>query len=155
MTTGRFRGDSDEEQRCCGKLVRSSMSVKPWESCKIRWRSLPVALRESVSRSAKLFVEEGAYVFITGRRQKELDAAVKAIGSKRYGCSGGYCRAGRSGPPSMSVSGRWGESMSCSPMPEPADLFHWQTSQRSISIKHSTSTYGGHCSRYKRLTPVK
>src|ERR1700722_2286622 len=31
--------------------------------------------------TAKLFVEEGAYVFITGRRQKELDAAVKAIGS--------------------------------------------------------------------------
>jgi NAD(P)-dependent dehydrogenase (short-subunit alcohol dehydrogenase family) len=27
----------------------------------------------------KLFVREGAYVFITGRRQKELDAAVKAI----------------------------------------------------------------------------
>ena len=29
----------------------------------------------------KLFVREGAYVFITGRRQKELDEAVKAIGS--------------------------------------------------------------------------
>jgi NAD(P)-dependent dehydrogenase (short-subunit alcohol dehydrogenase family) len=31
--------------------------------------------------AAKLFVREGAYVFITGRRQKELDAAVKTIGS--------------------------------------------------------------------------
>ena len=31
--------------------------------------------------AAKLFVREGAYVFITGRRQKELDEAVKAIGS--------------------------------------------------------------------------
>jgi NAD(P)-dependent dehydrogenase (short-subunit alcohol dehydrogenase family) len=31
--------------------------------------------------TAKLFVREGAYVFITGRRQKELDDAVKAIGS--------------------------------------------------------------------------
>jgi NAD(P)-dependent dehydrogenase (short-subunit alcohol dehydrogenase family) len=30
--------------------------------------------------TAKLFVEEGAYVFITGRRQKELDEAVAAIG---------------------------------------------------------------------------
>ena len=30
--------------------------------------------------TAKLFVREGAYVFITGRRQKELDEAVKAIG---------------------------------------------------------------------------
>lgn len=31
--------------------------------------------------TAKRFVAEGAYVFITGRRQAELDAAVKAIGS--------------------------------------------------------------------------
>lgn len=30
--------------------------------------------------TAKEFVNEGAYVFITGRRQEELDAAVKAIG---------------------------------------------------------------------------
>ncbi len=30
--------------------------------------------------SAKLFVEEGAYVFITGRKQQQLDQAVKAIG---------------------------------------------------------------------------
>ena len=30
--------------------------------------------------SAKLFVEEGAYVFITGRRQEKLDEAVKVIG---------------------------------------------------------------------------
>jgi NAD(P)-dependent dehydrogenase (short-subunit alcohol dehydrogenase family) len=30
--------------------------------------------------TAKLFVEEGAYVFITGRRQAELDQAVASIG---------------------------------------------------------------------------
>ena len=30
--------------------------------------------------SAKRFVEEGAYVFITGRRQEQLDDAVKVIG---------------------------------------------------------------------------
>jgi len=30
--------------------------------------------------TAKLFVEEGAYVFITGRRQKQLDDAVHSIG---------------------------------------------------------------------------
>jgi NAD(P)-dependent dehydrogenase (short-subunit alcohol dehydrogenase family) len=35
--------------------------------------------------AAKLFVKEGAYVFITGRRQKELDEAVQAIGSKVTG----------------------------------------------------------------------
>lgn len=31
--------------------------------------------------TAKLYVEEGAYVYITGRRQDKLDEAVKAIGS--------------------------------------------------------------------------
>src|SRR4051812_18131077 len=30
--------------------------------------------------TAKRFVSEGAHVFITGRRQPELDAAVKSIG---------------------------------------------------------------------------
>jgi NAD(P)-dependent dehydrogenase (short-subunit alcohol dehydrogenase family) len=38
--------------------------------------------------SAKLFVKEGAYVFITGRRKKELDEAVKAIGSNVTGVQG-------------------------------------------------------------------
>jgi NAD(P)-dependent dehydrogenase (short-subunit alcohol dehydrogenase family) len=38
--------------------------------------------------AAKLFVEEGAYVFITGRRQKELDDAVKAIGENVTGVQG-------------------------------------------------------------------
>ena len=38
--------------------------------------------------TAKLFVEEGAYVFITGRRQKELHEAVKAIGTNVSGVHG-------------------------------------------------------------------
>jgi NAD(P)-dependent dehydrogenase (short-subunit alcohol dehydrogenase family) len=42
--------------------------------------------------AAKLFVREGAYVFITGRRQRELDAAVKAIGSNVTGVQGDVAR---------------------------------------------------------------
>ena len=38
--------------------------------------------------TAKLFVSEGAHVFITGRRQKELDDAVAAIGSNTTGVRG-------------------------------------------------------------------
>src|SRR5579863_3658725 len=38
--------------------------------------------------AAKLFVNEGAYVFITGRRQKELDEAVQAIGANVAGIQG-------------------------------------------------------------------
>jgi len=37
---------------------------------------------------AKLFVEEGAYVFITGRRQETLDEAVKLIGRNVTGVQG-------------------------------------------------------------------
>jgi len=42
--------------------------------------------------TAKLFVKEGAYVFITGRRQKELDAAVQAIGNNVTGVQGDVAR---------------------------------------------------------------
>jgi len=42
--------------------------------------------------TAKLFVREGAYVFITGRRQKELDAAVQAIGRNVTGVQGDVAR---------------------------------------------------------------
>src|ERR1700680_2434385 len=38
--------------------------------------------------AAQLFVKEGAYVFITGRRQKELDEAVHAIGTNVTGVQG-------------------------------------------------------------------
>jgi NAD(P)-dependent dehydrogenase (short-subunit alcohol dehydrogenase family) len=38
--------------------------------------------------TAKLFVEEGAYVFITGRRQEQLDAAVKEIRKNVTGVQG-------------------------------------------------------------------
>src|SRR5947207_13295583 len=38
--------------------------------------------------TAKRFVEEGAYVFITGRRKSELDAAIKEIGKNVTGVQG-------------------------------------------------------------------
>ncbi len=42
--------------------------------------------------AAKLFVREGAYVFITVRRQKELHEAVKAVGSNVTGVQGDVAR---------------------------------------------------------------
>ncbi len=51
---------------------------------------------------ARLFVDEGAYVFITGRRQEALDEAVKLIGRNVTAVQGdasnrphGRSRAGR------------------------------------------------------------
>ena len=38
--------------------------------------------------TARKLVEEGAYVFITGRRQRELDEAVKQIGKNVSGVQG-------------------------------------------------------------------
>src|SRR6201996_2145911 len=38
--------------------------------------------------TAKLFASEGAHVFITGRRQKELEEAVAAIGGNVTGVQG-------------------------------------------------------------------
>ena len=38
--------------------------------------------------SAKRFAREGARVFMTGRRQAELDAAVAEVGGQRARCSG-------------------------------------------------------------------
>src|ERR1700737_5550231 len=38
--------------------------------------------------TAKRFVAEGAYVFITGRREKELASAVKSIGGSVTGVQG-------------------------------------------------------------------
>ena len=38
--------------------------------------------------TAKRFVSEGAYVFITGRRQKELDVALSEIGKNIVGIQG-------------------------------------------------------------------
>jgi NAD(P)-dependent dehydrogenase (short-subunit alcohol dehydrogenase family) len=42
--------------------------------------------------AARLFVKEGANVFITGRRQKELDDAVRAIGRNATGVQGDVAR---------------------------------------------------------------
>jgi NAD(P)-dependent dehydrogenase (short-subunit alcohol dehydrogenase family) len=42
--------------------------------------------------TAKLFVKEGAYVFVTGRRQKKLDEAVKAIGTNVSAVQGDVAR---------------------------------------------------------------
>ncbi|WP_428338775.1 SDR family NAD(P)-dependent oxidoreductase [Mycobacterium sp.] len=44
--------------------------------------------------SAKLFVDEGAYVFITGRRQDSLDKAVVAIGRNVTGVQGDAANLG-------------------------------------------------------------
>src|SRR5882762_9837004 len=44
--------------------------------------------------TAKRFVAEGAYVFITGRREKQLASAVKSIGERVTGVQGDVSQIG-------------------------------------------------------------
>ena len=44
--------------------------------------------------TAKRFVQEGAYVYITGRAQSRLDEAVKAVGSNVTGVQGDVANLG-------------------------------------------------------------
>src|SRR6266478_4967692 len=73
--------------------------------------------------TAKLFVSEGAYVFITGRRHKELEEAVASIGNNVTGVQGD--------------ASDW------------ADFSHWEVSPRSITTRSSIRMSGG-CSSPSR-----
>jgi len=88
--------------------------------------------------TAKRFVDEGAYVFITGRRQKELDEAVKAIGSNVAGVRGDVSKLQDLDRLYETVKARE-RSMSWSLMPAPANSLPWQASLRRISTSFSIS----------------
>ena len=99
--------------------------------------------------AARLFVKAGAYVYITGRRQKELDGAVKEIGSNVIGVHGDIAKL-TDLDRLYEVVRKRGESMSFSPMPALLNLLHWKRSRRSISTDYSTSMLRERCSRYKK-----
>src|SRR3981189_1274502 len=84
---GSNRGDSDEKQQRC-KFVRSSTRVRAMGRLQGKVAVITGGTTGIGLASAKLFVKEGAHVFITGRRQKELDEAVKAIASNVTGVQG-------------------------------------------------------------------
>jgi len=44
--------------------------------------------------TAKIFVEEGAFVFLFGRRQPQIDAAVKGLGTNSFGVRGDVAKLG-------------------------------------------------------------
>jgi NAD(P)-dependent dehydrogenase (short-subunit alcohol dehydrogenase family) len=66
--------------------------------------------------TAKQFVEEGAYVFITGRRDPELAAAVKEIGKNVTGVPGDVSNLGDLDR-SHKSNGRRASLILCSPTP--------------------------------------
>jgi NAD(P)-dependent dehydrogenase (short-subunit alcohol dehydrogenase family) len=88
--------------------------------------------------TAKLFVKEGAYVFITGRRQKELDEAVKAISSNVSGVQGDVAKLADLDRLYDTISKVKGESILFSPTLALANLFRLGPSPKSISTNCST-----------------
>jgi NAD(P)-dependent dehydrogenase (short-subunit alcohol dehydrogenase family) len=98
--------------------------------------------------TAKLFVNEGADVFITGRRQKELDEAVKAIGTNVSGIQGdvaNFADLDRLYETVSKVKGRIDIVFA-----KLANLSPLEPSPKSISTNCSTSMCGERSSRYKR-----
>ena len=89
--------------------------------------------------AAKLFVKEGVDVFITGRRQKELDEAVEAIGGNVSGVQGDISKLADLDRLYETVSKVKGGSTSFSPTPALPNLFHLGRSPKSISTNSSTS----------------
>ena len=70
--------------------------------------------------TARLFVEEGAYVFVTGRRQAKLDEAVKVIGRNVTGVQGDARTSPTSTGSTRRSRRRRAGSTCCSPTPGPA-----------------------------------
>jgi NAD(P)-dependent dehydrogenase (short-subunit alcohol dehydrogenase family) len=100
--------------------------------------------------TAKLFVQEGAYVFITGRRSKELDEAVEAIGSNVSGVQGDVAQLAdldRLYETVSKVKGRIDIVFANAGL---ANLFPLGPSPKSISTSYSTSMSGERCSPCKR-----
>ena len=88
--------------------------------------------------AAKLFVREGAYVFITGRRQKELDEAVQTVGSNVTGIQGDVAKLTDLDRLYEAVKSK-GKSMCFSPTPASRSLFRWERLRKIISTDCSTS----------------
>jgi NAD(P)-dependent dehydrogenase (short-subunit alcohol dehydrogenase family) len=89
--------------------------------------------------ATKLFVKEGANVFITGRRQKELDEAVKAIGRNVTGVQGNVSKLADLDRLYDAVGRVKGRSISFSLTPALLNLLPWEASRKSISTNCSTS----------------
>ena len=100
--------------------------------------------------AATALAKEGAYVYITGRRERELATAVQEIGRNATGVQGDVSNAGdldrlfaqiREGKGRLTFSSRMQASPSTPPL---------ETSLKSCTIQFSTSTSRECCSQHRR-----
>jgi NAD(P)-dependent dehydrogenase (short-subunit alcohol dehydrogenase family) len=75
--------------------------------------------------TAKQFVNEGAYVFISGRRDKELAAAVKEIGKNATGIQGDVSNLGDLDRLFARIKREKGKLILCSRMPVSRSMPRW------------------------------
>jgi NAD(P)-dependent dehydrogenase (short-subunit alcohol dehydrogenase family) len=99
--------------------------------------------------AAKLFVKEGGYVFITGRRQKELDEAVQVIGTNVPGVQGDIANLTDLDRlyEVVKTKGRIDVIFANAAL---LNSLPWKISRSSISTDYSTSMSRERCSWYKR-----
>lgn len=99
---------------------------------------------------AKLFVDEGAHVFITGRRQDTLDEAVKQIGRNVTGVQGDAADLDDLDRLYDTVKREKEASTCCGPAQAGASPPRSARSPRPTSTPRSTSTPAAPCSPSKR-----
>ena len=92
--------------------------------------------------AAKRFIDEGAFVFIFGRRQKELDAAVAYLGPNARAVKGSVSDEADLDRLYATVKAERGTSTSSSPMPGWAASLRSARSPPSTSMKPSMSMKG-------------
>jgi NAD(P)-dependent dehydrogenase (short-subunit alcohol dehydrogenase family) len=90
--------------------------------------------------TAKRFVSEGAYVFITGRRQKELDTAVKEIGKNVTAVQGDVSKLADLDRLFAQIKKKKGKPTSSSQMPASPSMRPSEKSLSNPMTRSSTST---------------
>ena len=89
--------------------------------------------------TAKAFVNEGADVFVTGRREAELATTVKDIGINITGIQGDVSNLGTLIVSLRKSRKKRADSILCSPMPGLGSLPHSARSPRNFMTGPSTS----------------
>jgi NAD(P)-dependent dehydrogenase (short-subunit alcohol dehydrogenase family) len=103
--------------------------------------------------TAKLFVSEGAHVFITGRRHKELEEAVASIGSNVTGVQGDASNLADLDRLYESVKAR-GRIDILFTNAGLGGFSRWEVSPRSTTTRSSIRTSGGCSSPSKKALPL-
>ena len=99
--------------------------------------------------TAKLFAQRGATVYITGRRQKELDEAVREIGQSAAGIQGDVSRLGDIDKVFQTIREQKGKLDILFANAGLGEFAPLDRLRRNTSTSNSTSTSRAHSSRFR------